>query len=248
MTPELAAFSDWVLAILPRLFLYPGGLWMLAGMAVIKVASGGKTALQPRQWAADLSQVNLVGAATAWAALALLPLPGAAKLPSPVDQWVLVALLAVSFLVELEAVEGQARQWILIAGAGITLALLVPLAHSQGLLAANEASPNIRWGGQLAIFSVGLGIAALIWAGEKGIGSQVRGLAWVGLALTPLWAYLPDNWLTPTMSVFLLAGLVWGGSMRVAGEIPAPNGLIRLALVSQWLLALVALLLLLFLG
>jgi len=31
MTPALAQFSDWVLALLPRLFIYPGGLWMLMG-------------------------------------------------------------------------------------------------------------------------------------------------------------------------------------------------------------------------
>ncbi len=89
---------------------------------------------------------------------------------------------------------------------------------------------------------VGLGIAALLWLGDKGMGSEVRGLAWASMSLAPVWSYLPDSWLTPTGAVFLLAGLVWRGSVRTAREIPAPIEQIRLAVTIQWLLALEALL------
>ena len=74
---------------------------------------------------------------------------------------------------------------------------------------------------------------------------HARAPFWVGLALTPTWAYLPGSWLTPTFAVFLLAGLIWRGSMQAVPKIPAPEGQIRLALVSQWLLALAALLMIL---
>ena len=48
----------------------------------------------------DLMGANLPSLAIAWAGVALLPLPGASVLPSPVDRWALAAVLAVSLLLD----------------------------------------------------------------------------------------------------------------------------------------------------
>jgi hypothetical protein len=240
MTPELAAFSDWVLALLPRLFLYPGGLWLVAGLVVIRWARDGRGGVRPGHWVGALAQANLGAVATAWAALSLLPLPGAQPLPTPVDRWALGALLAISLLLDLDGVESHVRRWRGLAGAGITLALLAPLAGEPGLL-VSEAALGMSWAARLAIFAVGLGIVVLVWSGDVGLGGEVRGLAWLGMALAPVWPLLPDSWLTPTFAVFLVAGFIYRGAKRVT-KIPAPAQLMWLGLAIQWLLALGALL------
>lgn len=243
MTPELAAFSDWVLAILPRLFVFPGGLWMLVGLAVIEFAWAGRESLRSKHWIAQLSQVNLGAAACAWAALALLPLPGTQPLPTPVDRWALVALLAVSLLLDLENQQNQqseTRHQRTLAGAGITLALLAPLASGQALL-VSEGALGMTWAARLGAFAVGLGIATLLLSGDRGIGANVRGLAWLAMGLAPLWPLQPDSWLTPTIVVFLVAGAVWRGT-AIRAEEPASRQQVAAVLAIQWLPALGSLL------
>jgi hypothetical protein len=242
MTPELAAISDWVLAILPRLFLYPGGLWMVAGLAVIGWAARGRDGVRPRRWAVALAQADLGAVATAWVAVALLPLPGAQPLPAPVDRWALVALLAVSLLLDLGREDWEARRWRAPAGAGITLALLAPLAGEPGLLASGEEL-TASWAAWVAVFAVGAGIVALLWSGDVGLGSEVRGLAWLAIGLEPLWALLPFGWVTPTLAVFLAAGFLWRSALASEREIPATKQGLGSALAILWLLAPVALLL-----
>ncbi|MEO5952701.1 MAG: hypothetical protein ABIQ44_09575 [Chloroflexia bacterium] len=245
MTPELAAFSDWVLALLPRLFLFPGGLWMLVGLTVIRFALGGLDALRPRRLASDLAQVNLGSAAIAWAAISLLPLPGTAALPAPVDRWVLVAMLSVSLLLSIGEVEEKARIWFALAGAGIALALLGPMASTQRLL-TSDSQLDLGWNATPWALSVGLGIVALYWLGEDRIESQLRWLAWGSMALMPALIYLPDSWLMACVVFPVMAGVIGFAKMRVAGVTPAPRPQLRLALFTQWLLVLGALLALLF--
>lgn len=244
MTPELAGFSDWVLALLPRLFLFPGGLWMIVGVAMIRFGSGGIAALHWRSWAADLKKTNTWAVATAWAALALLPLPGSASLPTPIDRWTLAALGAISFLLDLRGVKDQERRWYANAAAGITFALIAPLASAQRLL-ISERQMDIGWTAAPWLVSVLAGIVALLWLGEGGIGAQVRWLLWASMALSPVLIYLPDNWLTGSAIIPLTAGVLWAGRKIVADKFPAPKPLIRGALLIQWLPALVGLMALL---
>jgi len=104
VTPELASFSDWTLALLPRLFLYPGGLWLLVMLLALRFASGCARSVYPRALFADLSHANLISVSTAWVALALAPFPSSATLPSPVDSLVLAAIALLSLL--LDSAEG----------------------------------------------------------------------------------------------------------------------------------------------
>ncbi len=79
----LEGFSDWTLALLPRLFLYPGGVWMLAAVLGLRFASGGLAAIKPSALVSDLSGVSLLAVAVAWAGLSLVPLPDASPLSAP---------------------------------------------------------------------------------------------------------------------------------------------------------------------
>jgi hypothetical protein len=240
MTPELAAFSDWVLALLPRLFLYPGGLWMLAGLGAIRLAAWGCEGLGPGRLAVELARANLGALAAGWAALALLPLPGAQPLPTRVDTWALAALLAISLLLDLDKAPAESRRLRGLAAAGITLALLAPLAFGQRLLASGEELAA-NWAAHLAVFAVGLGIVVLAWSGDDELTGQVRGLAWLSMGLAPLWPYLPSGWVTSTLAVFFASTLLWRAAIA-ARTTPALSPRIVPALATQWLLALVALL------
>ena len=214
---------------------------MVAGLVIIRWARAGRGGLRPGHWIGALAQANLGAVAAGWATLSLLPVPGAQPLPTPVDRWALAALLAISLLLDLDRLGGETRRWRGLAGAGITLAMLAPLAAEQGLL-VSEAALGMSWAARLAIFAVGLGIAVLLWSGDVGLGGEVRGLAWLAMSLAPVWTLLPDSWLTPTFAVFLVAGFVYRGAKSVT-KIPAPAQLMRLGLATQWLLALGALLL-----
>lgn len=205
MTPELAAFSDWVLVLLPRFLIYPGALWMVAGVAFFRVAGGGIETLRLRRLLHDVAGLDVAAAAVAWAALATMPMPGATSLPAPVDRWVTAAMLALSLVLSLREAQGV-RIKNALAGTGLTLALLAPLAGGNGLLLGYAALED-GWAARLGFFAVVLGIIILREPGTTGIDGDIRHLAWLALALAPLWPYFPDNWPLATVAVFAVAYL-----------------------------------------
>lgn len=206
MTPELAQFSEWVLALLPRLFVYPGGLWLLAGVALIKLGGKGTKGVEPKAWLDDLMGANLPSLAIAWAGVALLPLPGASVLPLPVDRWALAATLAVSLLLDC-GMQGANRSRMAQAGAAITLAILAPLAAGDSLveLPADLVSrAPLAFG--LAAAAVVVGLVVMAWWGGWGLAGEVRGLGWLALTIMPVYG---DMWPEVTAWVFGAGVAVW---------------------------------------
>lgn len=240
MTPELAQFSDWVLALLPRLFIFPGGLWLLAGVALIRLAGDGTKGVEPKAWLDDLTGADLPSLALAWAGVALLPLPGASVLPTPADRWSLAALLAVSLLLDL-GMQGANRTRIAHAGAAITLAILAPLAAGDSLLGlpADLASrAPLAFG--LAVAAVGVGLIEMLWWGGSGPAGQVRGLGWLALALIPDYG---DMWPMATTWVFGAGVVAWFLAGRIRARLVREQGTLPegWALAILWLPAFLAL-------
>ena len=196
MTPELASFSDWALALLPRLFLYPGGLALIVVLLVLRFASSGKRSILGKPLLSELSRANLLSLAVAWVAVALAPLPGASNLPSAPDKLVLAALPALSLLLDTPS-PSYTR---LFAGAAITLALLLPAVDAGSLLAPTGDLLL------LALFSLAVltALVSLSW-GRSEIAGQVRWLAWFCLGVVPLWEQLVGDsaW---GAGLFVLAG------------------------------------------
>jgi hypothetical protein len=238
MTPELAQFSDWVLALLPRLFIYPGGLWMLAGVLLVRLAGSGATAIRPGPWLEDLLRTGLPSLALAWVAIALLPLPGASTLPSPVDIWVLAALLAVSLLLDVGLRNPQGLV-IKQTGEAITLAVLAPLAAGDLPITIPTDYLNhepLAFG--LTVAAVVLGVVVILWLGCSGLAGQVCCLAWLALALAPIYG---DMWTISTVWIFgsvAIARLGARGFERIAGT---PDDLREWTRFILWLPACLAL-------
>jgi hypothetical protein len=193
MTPDLQSFSSWTLALLPRLFLYPGGLWMLAALLWLRVNSGGLSAVRPSMLLRGLAGARLGSLATAWAALALLPLPGAATFAIPADRLALVALLAVSLVFDDAGLEERYLSM------GITLAAVAPVASQRSLISTGSGG----WADWLAALAIGVGLFFLPASG--GLAGKVRLLGWLGLGSAPLWALLPSPGLLWVSVVYAIA-------------------------------------------
>lgn len=178
---ELAPFSEWTFALLPRLFIYPGGVWLLPALLFWRLLSGGYRSLAPRPLARSLMGANLLSLATAWTAISLLPLPGAPPLPFPADRFTLLALLALSLLLDNYS---SAEGWL---GAGVTLALIAPVAGGSVLLLSPGSGRLSEWLAALAVLAGLVGIASLR-ASQQSLQASARGLAWLGLGAHPLWA------------------------------------------------------------
>lgn len=175
----LEGFSDWVLALLPRLFIYPGGLWMLVALAGLRLATGGLAAIRPRSILVDLAKALLPSLALAWATLSLLPLPGASPLAAPVDALVLIALVLISFTLDGDAALERER-WISV---GMALAVLSPVVRGHvlmGYVPAWDASSVI------SMFCIAVGLARLSNAAQRDLATAVRWLTWAGLGFGPL--------------------------------------------------------------
>jgi hypothetical protein len=197
----LAGFSDWALALLPRLFLYPGGAWMLVMVLWLRLVSGGPKAVRPATLAADLIKASLPALAVGWASLALIPLPGVSALSAPVDRLVLVALILVSRAISEVSGVGK-HSWIeSCISAGITLALLAPLARGRSLLLTGGDGAVWNLSSVLSVLAVMAGLAALSTsAALDDLPGAARWLAWLGLGLAPVWA----SWVQPP-----LPGIYW---------------------------------------
>ena len=205
MTDESAAFAAWILGLLPRLALWPGGvaLVLAGGWAWWARRQPGGA---PTAW----SSLDRLALALAWVAVALLPLPGAAPLPLAPDALVLLGLL----LAAAGLAGGDTRSLpglglcagavaILAAGAGsfvlpfasipLPVTLLAALAYAWGL--ASQADATRR--------PLPAALHLLLWLGWVGLagslpspGNLLAGsgtlfllLALVGLPLPALWAH-----------------------------------------------------------
>jgi hypothetical protein len=247
MTPELSTFSDWTLALLPRLFLYPGGLWLLAALLLVRFASSGIRSVSLGVMASDLGRANLLSVAVAWACVAVMPFPGAPALPSGVDALALAWLPALSMLIDISAVS-PARALVACA---ITLALLLPAVEGGSLLASSEGSAFVLVASSLAVVA---GLLALSLLGHAGIASETRWVAWFCLGVVPIWQKVAGDSIWATGLFVLVGVLAINGATRLpsissskAGQRePAGPGWWRrpagLAMASAWLLALAGLL------
>jgi hypothetical protein len=225
VTPDLAAFSDWALALLPRLFVYPGGFFLLAALALLRFASVGVGSLSRSAVLRDLAGANTMPLALAWSAAALLPVPGW-PLPFAPGPLALALLLALSLLLDITPERGREQA---LAGGAITLALLVP--PLQGM-------PGIVvWG--LAGLSLLAGLSALDAMRPDSLTDQVRAVGWLWLWLSGGPSLLPveQPWLAPV--VLLAAALVPG---LVLGVVRGGRGGLGASPAIAWSLALPALL------
>jgi hypothetical protein len=226
VTPDLAAFSDWALTLLPRLFLYPGGLFLLVALMLLRVASGGVGALTPRAALRDFARTDTLSLALVWAAVALLPLPSW-SLPFEPEVPALALLLALSLLLD---ITGNGSREQALAGGAITLAVLVP--------AVGFAAGALVWA--VVGLAVLAGVYALAAAQEGGLAGQARAIGW-------LWAWLStglpflsfeQRWLA--LVLLPAAALVVGLALRAARGKRMPG--VAAASAIAWFLALLSLL------
>ncbi|MFL5734430.1 MAG: hypothetical protein ACJ78Q_14690 [Chloroflexia bacterium] len=224
MNSWLTAFSDWTLALLPRLLLYPGGLWALFMLLPLYLLTGvGGRGSGVWGWWSVFSGRSRLSVGVAWAGLALLPLPGAAALPFPVDRLSLVGLLVTSLALEWHsgvALRGTHLAPAISANVAVVLAAAAPLAGGRGLLQPASAYGSVGW---LSACAVAAGLVALLGGYARDPAAAVRWLAWFGLALAPLWASsglraveLPWVWVGVAYLVGImgLAGLGATGYLR----------------------------------
>jgi hypothetical protein len=96
----LAAFTDFMLVVVPRLLLYPGGLFAAACALVLALALPRitRTATPQPGPPATREGETLAALALAWTAWALLPLPAAPALPGAPDLLGPLALLLAATL------------------------------------------------------------------------------------------------------------------------------------------------------
>jgi hypothetical protein len=178
----LRAFAGFMQALLPRLLLYPGGLFaLLLCLPVLRLR---------RTHGGLLREGTAVPAlALAWAGLALLPLPGLAPLPGGPDLLVPLGLLLAATLLLFPAPPdhaGIATLGLLLAAPLATLAfapagglfVAVPAAASPGALAARV----------LLLLAFALGLVAAQSQPPPGdalgcLAAVPAHLGWAGLAL-----------------------------------------------------------------
>lgn len=234
MTPGLESFSDWMLWLLPRLFLYPGGVWLLGALLILRLALQGRAGIAPGNLAGALAKDNLAALAAAWVALALALMPDRAEaLSVPVDPVALAGLVAVSLGTDLVRGDKVRREELLV-GVAITLAVLAPLAGGNRLLETEEGTLS----GWVALAAVGAGLVALWESAGRDLSGGTRWLAWLGLGAGPLWSLgIPVEGIYWASGVFIFGIL---GAAAVVRVVPA-RGKRSLAAIA-WLGAALALL------
>ena len=179
----LAGFSDWALALLPRIFLYPGGLAIVAALLLAlfmprSATDTTRTTLHHKTLRL-VAHANIPALACAWAATSILPLPGVSALPFPVDRFTLVAAIAISLLFDFTA-KGESNRDELWPNLAIVLALMSPLASQRGLM-QGLAEPDMV--GYLAGAAALVGLMGLFDSVGYGWGRAARWLAWWGAVM-----------------------------------------------------------------
>ncbi len=211
MTDDAAAFAAWVVALVPRLLLWPGGVALL-------LAGGWAWWRQRKIDAAPASALVRLGLALAWVVVALLPLPGAAPLVPPPDALVLTGLLLAAGALAGDGARSDGAALctgavaVCAAGAGGFLlpfaavappvALLAALAYAGGLASMADSSPaapplprlllTLGWAGLAALLPApwnllaGAGVLAALlalagWSLPARFARQTAGVGWLAL-------------------------------------------------------------------
>jgi hypothetical protein len=220
MTDPSAAFAAWVLGLLPRLALWPGGV------ALLLAGGGAWWAGRRGGGGAALPALERLALALAWAAVAFLPLPGTPPLPLAPDALVLLGLLlAATGLAGAHAPPG--------GGVGLCAGAVAVLAAGAGSLGLPFAA-GLPLVGALAAGAYAWGLASMGAAPASGPPSILRLLLWLGwLGLG--WAIPPPwNGLAVAGALVLLLALAgqprpaafahrggWIGWLALAGAVAA---------------------------
>jgi len=220
------AFAAFVLALLPRLLLYPGGLFALlvAGLLsrLIRV-SPRLVAESPSPAPSEAGAI--LALALGWAGLALLPLPGLAPLPGGPDALVPLGLLPAASWLLLPAPVAADRR----ALGGYLLLLLAPLLalaqSSAGSLLrllppTTAVEAGIRWLILLA-FCAGFAVISTQPVSRDFI-SHFRlhipriGFIGVGMLISPLILPVELFWINPLVLTALACLTTWLGALPQA--------------------------------
>lgn len=234
-----AGFSDWVLALLPRLFFAPGGVCLLLAFALHYTASHYRDSrgtashnsnrTNPRQLLHAFLRENTPALASAWTATALVPLVGIAPLPFPMDTFSLLSLpiLSLAFDVSVGNKKDVDEIGEIVGVLAITVAVLSPALSGKRLLLTGHGDGNPSW---VVLGAIVVGLVALTPSAGLGINVAMR---WLALGLTGLTLAASFNLGQVTA---LLAGCF------TVGLIVAKLGWSKTALVTACLLAAFALL------
>ncbi|HKP51398.1 MAG TPA: hypothetical protein VJ183_01970 [Chloroflexia bacterium] len=203
----LEGFSDWVLALLTRLFLYPGGVWLLVVLAGLRFACGGAATIRPTALATVLLKSSLPALSVAWAAISMLPLPGASALSAPIDRLALTALVLASL-----ALDNHPDLREVAISASMALAVLSPLAQGDALL--REVRP---WEVSSVLSMLCVAVALLVLSNKVvlSLPGAVRWLSWLGLGFAPVLA----GWGGHLLPGILGTSLVYATSIAILSTI-----------------------------
>lgn len=171
----LSGFSDWVLALLPRLFLLPGAPALLLAVALYYLADRARsnpTITGPHALAHAFLRGNTLALATAWVGVALVPFPGMAPLPFPVDTFALLSLPVASLAFDLFSGKKIESQEI---GGVLALIVAVPALALQGSRLFDTGS-NEGAAAWLGLGSMACGLVALFPGVAWGISGAMRWL------------------------------------------------------------------------
>lgn len=176
----LAGFSDWVLALLPRLFLVPGGVCLLIAIGLHYLAAGNLRRTALRTLLRAFLKENTLALATAWVAVALIPFAGIAPLLFPVDTFALLALPIASLA--FDQFGSSERNPLEIGGVLVItisiMALVLPERHL--LITVSEGSTTI-WP---ALVIIAAGLVVLAASAANSVSGAMRWLALGSLGLT----------------------------------------------------------------
>lgn len=174
----LAGFSDWVLALVPRLFFAPGGVCLLLAFALYSIAKRNLIGLSLRQLFHAFLRENTLALAFAWTATALVPLAGIAPLPFPVDAFSLLSLPVISLAFDI--VDNKKNIGEIVGVLAITAALLSLALPEKRLLVPGPGNGSLSW---VVLGAVVAGLGALAPSAGLGINGAMR---WLALGLTGL--------------------------------------------------------------
>ena len=229
----LSGFSDWALALLPRMFLYPGGLAIVAALLMTlfmprPATDATRTTPTTLQHKALhlVALANIPALACAWAALSILPLPGVPPLPFAVDRFTLVAVIAISLLFDF-TVKAETNRDEIWPNLAIVLALMSPVASQGGLVLGTGEPSVVDYQAGAAVLA---GLVGLFEGVGYGWSRAARWLAWWGMV----------------MALGMVPGGMWGfASLPAAvalGWVAQRLGWSRYATMLAYLLALATLL------